>query len=64
MDEELRAVLLDNIAKTRNCLDVIVSCRDELVELVPMEAITIVRSWIDNIEQDIHGGVIPDFQIK
>lgn len=64
MNEELKVVLLDNIAKTRNSLDIIASCRDELGELVPMEHTSIVRSWIDNIEQDIHGGAIPDFQMK
>lgn len=64
MNEELRAILLDNIAKTRTSLGVIASCRDELSELVPMGAIAIVRSWIDNIEQDIQGGVIPDSQMK
>ena len=53
MNEELSAILLDNIAKTRTSLDIIASCREELGDLVPMEAITIVRSWIDYLEQDI-----------
>lgn len=64
MNEELRAILLDIIAKTRTCLEIIASCRDELDELVPMGHISIVCSWIDNIEQDIKDDVIPDFQTK
>lgn len=64
MNEELKAVLQDNIAKTRTNLDIIASCGDELGDKVPQEQILIIRSWIDNIEQDIQNGVIPDFQIK
>lgn len=64
MNEELKAELQDNIAKTRTNLDIIVSCKDELGDNVPQEQILILRLWIDNIEQDIQNGVIPDFQIK
>lgn len=64
MNEELKAILLNNIVKTRTCLEIIASCRDELGSLVPMEHISIVRSWVDNIEQDIQSGVIPDFQVQ
>ena len=64
MNEDLKTILLENIAKTRTGLDVIASCRDELGDKVPQEHISIVLSWLENIEKDIHSGVIPDFQME
>jgi len=62
--QELVISLQDSISKARACLEVIASCKDEVGDLVPMEHIRLVRSWIDAIEQDVESGIIPDFQIK
>ena len=62
--QELVIALNDCITKVRVCLEVIMSCKDEVGELVPMEHVELVRLWIDAVEQDAKNGVIPDFQMK
>ena len=62
--EELSVELLNSINKVRDSLAVIDSCKDELGELVPMEHVDLVRSWIDAIEQDVQNDLIPEFQMK
>jgi len=64
MNEKLNAILIENIAKTITALEIIASCIDELGDLVPMGHISIARSWVDNISQDIQSGMLPDFQTK
>ena len=62
--EELKVLLSDSIAKVRSNLDVIVSCKDEVGDLVPMEHVELVRSWLDAIEKDAQDGIMPDFQME
>lgn len=62
--EELKVSLLDTIAVAKANLDVIVSCKDEVGDLVPMEHAVLVRSWLDAIEEDVQGGYIPEFQMR
>ena len=56
--------LLDTIAKVRTCLDIIASCEDEIGDILPMENVRHIRSWIDLLEEDVKDDIIPVYQIK
>ncbi len=63
-EEELKVELQNSTNKVRECLAVISSCKDELGELVPMDEVMLVRTWVDAIDEDIQNCIIPDFQLK
>lgn len=62
MQNDLVLELQTKILKIREALDIIVSCQDKFDEVVPMEHIERLRLWLDAMEQDMHNGVMPDFQ--
>ena len=62
MNEELKAKLLGEVTKVQQSLDILDSCSDILGEYE--KDVSLVRSWINIIERDVHDGIIPDSQVK
>lgn len=61
---DVKIELLDTIAKARTFLDIVASCEDEIGDILPMENVRLVRSWIDLLEEDVKEDIIPVYQMK